>query len=310
MIVHSGVEGADSAGRALAIGSFDGVHLGHRRVVARTIEVAREQGLRAAVVTFHPHPISVLRPELAPHQLSTLERKTALLDELGLDELIVLRFDLALSELSAAAFAAQVLAEGLGARHVVVGQNFRYGHRAQGTAETLRASGEVLGFAVEPAPLLEIGGAPVSSSRIRDLLTAGEIGGAAALLGRDPWIEGAVVHGDGRGRGLGFPTANVEPAPRSALPSLGVYAGRAWLPGGGTRPAAISVGYNPTFSDERERVRIEAYLLDFEGDLYGSAIRLDLVERLRGEERFGSVDDLIAQIGRDVDAVRSVVAER
>ena len=195
----------------------------------------------------------------------------------------------------------------LGARHVVVGTNFRYGNRAQGTVETLTAAGAQLGFTVEPAPLVEIGGTAVSSSRIRDLIAGGEVAAAARLLGRDPWIEGEVVRGDGRGRGLGFATANLQPVPHSALPARGVYAGSAHL-AGSSRPAAISVGYNPTFSDARDQVRIEAHLLDFDEDIYGSPLRIDFSHRLRDEERFSSIDELVAQIHRDVDAVRGIAS--
>jgi riboflavin kinase / FMN adenylyltransferase len=296
----------EPAERAVAIGSFDGVHLGHRLVIGRAREVAAQNGIRSAVVTFRPHPMTVLRPERAPRELTSSSRQEDLLRELGPDELLLIRFTHEFSQLTHEQFAEEVLARALGARHVVVGENFRYGNRAQGTIDTLRASGERLGFEVEPAPLLEIGGAPVSSSRIRDLLAAGQVERAAELLGRDPSIEGAVVHGDGRGRELGFATANLEPAARSAVPATGVYAGRAHVEGE-TWPAAISVGYNPTFSDDRQRVRIEAHLLDFDRDIYGAPMRIDLTRRLRDEERYDSIDELVAQVHRDIDAVRSMV---
>ena len=157
---------------------------------------------------------------------------------------------------------------------------------------------------MQPAPLLELDGAPVSSSRIRDLFGAGEVEHAARLLGRAPWLEGMVVRGDGRGRELGFATANLESAPRSAMPAIGIYAGRAHLPGE-SHAAAISVGYNPTFSDERERVRVEAHLLDFDRDIYGEPLRIEFMRRLRGEQRFDTVQDLVAQVHRDIDAVRA-----
>lgn len=298
---------AEPARRAIAIGSFDGVHLGHRAVIERTMALAAGSELRSSVVTFHPHPVSVLRPELAPRELSTPQRKLELITEIGPDELVVIRFDLELSQRTHEEFATDVIAGALGARHVVVGTNFRYGHRAQGTVETLTAAGAALGFTVEPAPLVEIAGAAVSSSRIRDLIAAGEVGAAARLLGRDPWVEGTVVRGDGRGRGLGFATANLQPVPHSALPARGVYAGSAHLPGS-SRPAAISVGYNSTFSDARDQVRIEAHLLDFDEDIYGSPLRIDFSHRLRDEERFSSIDELVAQIHRDVDAVREIAS--
>ena len=261
--------------------------------------------MRASVVTFAPHPMTVLRPELAPRELCTPRRQIELVEEAGADELVLIRFDHAFSQLTPDQFAEGVLAAALRARHVVVGANFRYGHRAAGSPETLAAEGELLGFTVEQVPLLEVAGSPVSSSRIRDLLSAGDVKQAARLLGRPAWVEGEVVHGDGRGRGLGFPTANLRPAHRAAPPGTGIYAGVAHLDGRAL-PAAVSVGFNPTFSDDRETLRIEAHLLDFDADLYGQRLRIDLTARLRGELKFGSVEELVAQVHRDIDAVRAL----
>jgi riboflavin kinase/FMN adenylyltransferase len=302
-MIETRLEAADPAQRAIALGSFDGVHLGHRRVIDGVVSAARAGGLRSSVVTFQPHPMAVLRPELAPHELSTPRRRAQLIAERGPDELVVITFTHEFSLLEHEQFAEQVLHDRLGAALVIVGRNFRYGHRAQGSIETLSVSGERLGFTVEPAPLLEVDGVPVSSSRIRDLISAGEVEHAGRLLGRPVWLEGVVVRGDGRGRELGFATANLHPPTRSALPGTGIYAGRAHLEDG-SHAAAISVGFNPTFSDDRRRVRVEAHLLDFDRDIYGFPIRLELMRRLRGEERFGSVDDLVAQVHRDIDAVR------
>lgn len=303
------VELADVRGgrRSVALGSFDGVHLGHRQVIAAAVEQAAARDLTAAVVTFYPHPATVLRPELAPFELSTLERRAALVGELGVDEMVVVRFTLEFSQIDADRFASEVLVDRLGAACVAVGHNYRYGHRAQGTVETLRQAGARLGFEVTELPLLELQGGVVSSSRIRDLIGDGQVELAAALLGRPPWLEGTVVRGDGRGRGLGFATANLEPLGRSVLPGRGVYAGHAHLPSS-SHPAAISVGYNPTFTDSREAVRVEAHLLDFDRDIYGSSLRLEFARRLRDEERFGSVDDLVAQLHRDVQQTRELVA--
>ena len=303
-MIETTLDAAAPARRAIALGSFDGVHLGHRRVIEATIAAAGDGGLRSSVVTFQPHPMAVLRPEIAPHELSSPERRARLIGELGPDELVVIPFTHEFSLLDHEAFAEHVLAERLGAASVSVGRNFHYGHRAQGSIETLAAAGERLGFGVVAAPLLEMDGAPVSSSRIRDLIAAGDVGHAAQLLGRPHLLEGVVVRGDGRGRGLGFPTANLETAPRSALPGTGIYAARAHLPDG-SHAAAVSVGYNPTFSDDRRRVRVEAYLLDFDRDIYGQRMDLELMRRLRGEERFGSVDELVAQMHHDVDGVRA-----
>ena len=305
MIVRQSLLDVEPAPRAVAIGSFDGVHTGHQKVIGRAVEAGARHGIRSAVVTFHPHPLEVLRPELAPPELSSLARKAALVEELGPDELVVIRFDAAFSQISADDFAGHVLRDALDARHVSVGENFRYGHGARGTTETLAEEGARLGFDVDVVPLLRAGEEPVSSSRIRALLTAGAVEEAEALLGRPPWLEGAVVRGDGRGRDLGFPTANLSPLPRTPLPATGIYAGSAHLPGS-DHAAAISIGYNPTFTDSRDAVRIEAYLLDFDRDIYGSPIRLQLTHRLRDELRFESVEALVEQLHRDVARVREL----
>ncbi|MGN6380573.1 MAG: bifunctional riboflavin kinase/FAD synthetase [Gaiellales bacterium] len=307
MIVHPSLDAVPAGRRSLALGSFDGVHRGHQLVIERAMAAAREHDAVSTVVTFHPHPMAVLRPEMAPHELSTLARRTELVSELGPDELVVLRFTREFSQIDAERFASEVLAEGLGAVHVTVGRNFRYGHRAQGGLASLTEAGERLGFGVSGMPLVELHGGPVSSSRIRSLIADGDVQTATELLGRPPWLEGEVTRGDGRGRGLGFPTANVGAAPRSALPGRGVYAGRARVDGA-SHVAAISVGYNPTFTDSRDAVRVEAHLLDFDRDIYGRHMLLEFTHRLRDEERFGTVDDLISQLHRDVLETRRLVA--
>jgi riboflavin kinase/FMN adenylyltransferase len=304
VIVRQSLLDVDPEPRAVALGSFDGVHRGHRAVIGAAVAAGTALGVRSAVVTFHPHPLTVLRPELAPQELSSLARKAALVEELGPDEMIVIRFDRAFSEIGHDGFAERVLHDELGARHVSVGENFRYGQGARGTTETLAASGAVFGFEVNVVPLLRLGGEPVSSSRIRALIGRGEVEAAARMLGRPPWVEGAVVRGDGRGRGLGFPTANLSPLPRTPLPATGIYAGTAHLPGS-DHAAAISIGYNPTFT-ESDAIRIEAHLLDFDRDIYGSPIRLQLAHRLRDELRFESVDALVEQLHRDVARTREL----
>jgi riboflavin kinase/FMN adenylyltransferase len=303
-VIRTTLDAVEAEPRVVALGSFDGVHIGHQRVIGRAVEAAAERGARSAVVTFEPHPMQVLRPELAPRELSTPDRRAALIELLGPDELVVIRFTRELSTVDHERFAEEVLRGRLGAELVIVGRNFRYGHRAQGSIDTLAASGARLGFATEPAPLVEADGAPVSSSRIRDLLSAGDVGHAARLLGRPPWLDGVIVRGDGRGRELGFATANLEAAPHTAFPATGIYAGRAHLQDE-SRPAAISVGYNPTFTDDRRSVRVEAHLLDFDRDIYGQRMQLEVMRRLRSEERFGSIDELVAQMHRDVDGVRA-----
>jgi riboflavin kinase / FMN adenylyltransferase len=306
VIVRQTLADAPKRERSIALGSFDGVHLGHQRVIRAAVEAAQERGLGSAVVTFQPHPMRVLRPDKAPPELSSPSRQAALVTELGVDELVLVRFSPAFAQLEHASFSESVLAGALRTRHVVVGANFRYGHGARGTPEDLRAEGEALGFGVEVAPLMQLDGERVSSSRIRALLGEGDVQGAARLLGRPPWVEGAVVRGEGRGRGLGFPTANVGLPPRSVMPGRGVYAGRAVLPGL-DRPAAINVGWNPQFQDDRTRVRVEAHLLDFDGDLYGLPIRVELEHRLRDELRFESVEALVEQMRRDVEETRRLV---
>jgi len=308
VIIRQSLADVPAAERSVALGSFDGVHLGHRAVIGHAVSSARERGLRSAVITFHPPPIAIIRPEVQLVQLSSLSRRAALVAELEPDELVIVRFDQAFAQIDADAFAAHVLAETLGARHVSVGENFHYGHKAQGTPARLAQDGIRLGFDVHVEPLLQHGGAPISSTRVRELMAAGAVDEATELLGRPPWLEGAVVRGDGRGRGLGFPTANLALAPRSPAPGVGIYAGTAHLPGS-SHTAAISVGYNPTFAEGLDEVRVEAYLLDFDADIYGSPIRLDLVHRLRDEIRFDSVEALVAQLHRDVAAVRELAVE-
>jgi riboflavin kinase / FMN adenylyltransferase len=274
-----------AARRGVAIGTFDGVHRGHLRV----IEAARKAGLRAAVVTFDPHPRAVLggRVEL----LATLARRLELLEGAGVEDVLVLRFDERLAALSAGAFAERIL-RGIGAETVAAGETFRFGHGREGDLGLL----ERLGFDVRRVPLVE----KVSSSRIRQLVHAGEIERAAGLLGRPPEVEGIVVRGDGRGRELGFPTANLDVPAGLLLPPDGVYAG--WARG---RRAAVSIGTNPHF-DGVER-RVEAHLLDFDGDLYGEGLVVELWAPLREQRRFDSLEELVAAIGDDVERTRAAV---
>ena len=272
--------------RAVAVGTFDGVHLGHRRV----IEAAQAADLRSTVVTFDPHPRTLLgnRVEL----LCTLERRLELIAELGVDDVLVLRFDEELVALPAEEFAEQVL-RAIGAEIVAAGDGFRFGHGRNGDLTLL----ERLGFDVRRVPL--VGG--VSSSHIRKLLAAGEVASAARLLGRPPEVEGTVVLGDQRGGALGFPTANLAVSPDLLVPAYGIYAGAAF---GGR--AAISIGTRPHYGGTERR--IEAYLLDFEGDLYGSRLVIELWEWLREEAAFGSEAELVAAIAEDVSRTRA--AER
>jgi riboflavin kinase / FMN adenylyltransferase len=279
------IEALEPAKRAVAIGTFDGVHLGHRDV----IEAARVPGLRQTVVTFDPHPRVTLGNEQP--LLGTLERRLELLDELGVEDAVVLHFDADLAALDAETFADLVF-RGAGAEVVAAGTGFAFGRGRQGDLDLL----ERLGFDVRAVPLR----AGVSSTRIRDLVSGGDVVGAAALLGRPAEIEGTVETGDRRGTTLGFPTANVDVPPDLLVPTNGIYAGSAL----GHR-AAISVGTNPHYGGTERR--IEAYLLDYEGDLYGKRLVVELWERLRDEAAFESEAALVAAIANDVERTRAAV---
>ena len=276
--------------RRVAVGEFDGVHLGHRAVIDDN----------DTVLTFEPHPLMVVRPEAAPKLLNSLQVKEELIASLGVEELVIIRFDRGFAHQSPEEFIDRVLVEQLGAQSVSVGENFRFGHGASGDAEMLRADGR---FTTRVVPLVEADGEVVSSSRIRALIAAGDVEAAARLLGAPFRIRGEVVHGDQRGRELGFPTANLVPEQLLALPGHGVYACRA-----GDRAAAVSIGVRPTFQTGRG-VLVEAYVLDFAGDLYGDELTLEFVARLRGERRFESAEALIEQMHADVERTRELVAD-
>lgn len=281
------------------IGVFDGVHRGHQLVLEHAAGAAREREARVVVVTFDPHPTAILSPRHVPPMLTTLERRISLLREHGADDVLVLEFTRELSRQTADEFIEQVLVAKLAAVQIVVGHNFRFGHRASGDVELLRKHD----LAVDDVPLLTEGGT-VSSTMVRDFVVHGEVEAAAAALGRLHLVEGLVVRGDARGRALGFPTANVAVDEAIAVPQDGVYAG--WLTrADGTRiKAAISVGTNPTF-DGVER-RVEGYAIDVghELDLYDEHVVIEFASRLRGMERFADVDELVAQMHRDVATAR------
>jgi riboflavin kinase/FMN adenylyltransferase len=292
---------------AVVIGNFDGVHLGHRHVVARARELADERSLTVVAVTFDPHPMAVLRPEHAPTTLTSLDVRAELLGGVGADAVLALPFDRDVASWTPEEFVRQVLVEGLHAGAVVVGANFRFGHRAAGDVATLREAGERYGFTAEGIPL--DGGPQVwSSTYVRMSLGAGDVAGAAEALGRPYAVRGHVVRGDQRGRELGYPTANVPTDSMTAAPPDGVYAG--WLrrlDTGETYPAAISVGTNPTFEGERYR-RVEAYVLDrTDLELYGVEVEVSFVERLRGMVAFESIDGLLDQMKDDVDRARELL---
>lgn len=298
--------------RVAIIGNFDGVHGGHRALIRRAREYAGDgPGDRVVAVTFDRHPAAVLRPDQAPAALATASRRSALLLEAGADEVVVLRFTPELASLTPEEFA-RLLREdpSIAADAVIVGHNFRFGAKAAGDTATLTSLGRDLGFAVEVVPLVseEIPGdteGAWSSTRIRASIAAGEMEAAAAMLGRPHRLEGTVVRGDQRGRELGYPTANVEVVAGLAIPPDGVYAG--WLVvAGEPMPAAVSIGTNPQFSGSERRV--EAYAIGRDDlDIYGDSVAVDLVARLRGQEVFASVEDLVEQMGRDVAAAQALL---
>ncbi|WKU04721.1 bifunctional riboflavin kinase/FAD synthetase [Micromonospora sp. HUAS LYJ1] len=290
----------------VTIGVFDGVHRGHQATIGHAVARARELGVRSVVVTFDPHPAEVVRPGAHPAVLTEPARKAELIGALGVDVLCVVPFTAELSRLPAEAFVHDILVEHLHAALVVVGDNFRFGHRAAGNVALLEQLGRTHGFGVENAPLVVADGTVFSSTYIRARIEAGDVAVAAAVLGRPHRLEGVVVLGDQRGRELGFPTANLRCPPHTAVPADGVYAG--WLVRGGIErlPAAISIGTNPTFAG-RER-RVEAHVLDFAGDLYGEHVALDFATHLRGQIRYDAIEPLLAQMAEDVAKTRLAVA--
>jgi riboflavin kinase/FMN adenylyltransferase len=281
---------AGSGPRSVAIGTFDGVHLGHREVIRGS----------DTVLTFEPHPLSVIRPEATPKLLNTFSVKRDLIAALGVKELVVIPFDRSFAGQSAEEFVQEVLIAKLGARRVSVGENFHFGKGAKGTEELLRSHSE---FETHVTPLVEVEGVTVSSTQVRDLVAAGEVKEAMAFLGGPFLFEGEVVHGDKRGRELGMPTANLVPDDRFVCPGHGVYA--AWA---GDHAAAVNVGVRPTFVTGRGLL-VEAHLIGFEGDIYGETLRIAFLEKMRGEQAFDSVEALVEQMNRDVEQAR-VICER
>jgi riboflavin kinase / FMN adenylyltransferase len=304
---------ARTAGAVVTIGAYDGVHLGHQAVLRLVREPADARGFEAALVTFDRHPAEVVRPESAPRLLTTLEQRLELLDATGdLDLCWVLTFDEARSKEAAEDFVREVLVDGIGARLVVVGADFHFGHRRGGNVPLLERMGAELGFEVLGLGLVavegEASGVPYSSTRIRELLGKGDVAEAARLLGRPHEVRGVVERGDQRGaEHLGFPTANLTVPERICLPADGVYAGTFVAEDEVERPAAISVGTRPTFYEDGD-VLVEAYVLDFDGDLYGQRVKVRFREWVRGQERFDSTEALVEQMNADVEATRRILA--
>lgn len=289
----------------VTIGVFDGVHRGHQAIIGNAVARAREDGLPSVVLTFDPHPSEIVRPGSHPPRLTSVRRKADLIEELGVDVMCVQPFTLDFSRLAPNAFVHELLVERLHVARIVVGDSFRFGHRAAGTVDLLRELGERFGFTVDPLATVTDGGTPYSSTYVRSCVDAGDVEAAAHALGRPHQLEGLVVRGDARGAAtLGIPTANLQLDAYAAIPADGVYAGHAIL-GAERHLAAISIGTNPTFEGKERRV--EAYLLDFDRDIYGDPIALDFTHRLRTTERFESVDALIEQMHRDVAEVRRLL---
>lgn len=296
--------------RVVAIGAFDGVHVGHQAIIARAIEIARARGLPAMVLTFRPNPIMVLRPDLKTTVLTSPALKAALIGRLGADELLSVPFTRAFARIRAERFAEMLISAPIGADVVVVGRDFRYGSGAEGTVESLAAFGRNRGLeVVVPEMVTSADGKPISSTRIRRLVAQGQVSEVIPLLGRPHCVEGTVVRGDGRGAGIGFPTANIEVPDEMALPRRGVYAGRVVVVDGRYQ-AAINIGHAPTFAAGADPpLRLEAHLIGYTGErLYGQAARVEFIERLRDERRFPSVAALVEQLRRDVDAARRALA--
>ena len=296
---------SDDRPSVVTVGMFDGVHRGHRMLFDRVFEEAKRLQARSAVVTFDPHPLEVLAPDKAPCILTTLEQRLALFEEAGFDVALVLPFNRELAALTPIEFAREALVEELHVCKVLVGEDFRFGHDRAGNVATLADIGHAEGFECEAVGLLEGDEGKISSSDVRLLLREGHVEAAASLLGRGYRLAGEVMHGDERGRALGFPTANLKPHPRACLPGLGVYAGW-WCWDGKRLPAAINVGVRPTFKTD-DAPLCEAYVLDFDQDLYGERGEVEFTAFLRPEAKFESVDALIEQMHADVVFARTVL---
>ncbi|GAB3612243.1 bifunctional riboflavin kinase/FAD synthetase [Humibacter ginsengisoli] len=299
---------ADFGPSAVTVGKFDGVHLGHRAVIGRLLSVAGREGLASVVVTFDRNPMSVVAPERCPDDLVSLEQKLELLEQTGIDAVLVLTFDLGLSRVPAEEFVERYLVSKLHAKTLLVGSDFRYGAKGAGDVALLRRLGARDGFDVQLIDDVRPDGHDrVSSTWVRSLLADGDVAYAGVLLGHPPTVRGVVVHGAQRGRQLGFPTANLSPQCEGLIPADGVYAG--WLIDGGVRhPAAISVGNNPTFEGVPQR-QVEAYVIGEEIDLYDHVVDVEFAERIRGMVAFDGIDPLIAQMKADVEEASEILAE-
>lgn len=300
--IVSDLADVEPAPTVVSIGFFDGVHRGHQTIIRRAVRQAHDLEIRSAVVTFDRHPMEVVNPGSQPKLIMTLARRATTLAAQGVDLVIILAFTDELRHLEPEAFVDHVLVGPLQARRVIVGSNFRFGHKAAGDVATLAEVGPSRSFTVEGVTLLELDATVISSTEIRGALEDGDVAWAARMLGRPHLVDGVVVRGNARGKGLGFPTANLQTSRRIAIPAQAVYAGMFHLPDGSLHPCATNVGFNPTFGGQE--LRVESYLLDWSGDLYGTTVAVDFRHRLRDELRFQSVDALVDQMHTDVARTR------
>lgn len=295
-----------TAASVVTVGNFDGVHRGHQVLLRRAVDAAEELGVRSAAVTFEPHPAAVVSPGRQPLRLQPLEARIEALAARGVDLVAVLPFTAEVAAWSPESFVEQVLVHRLEAVRVVVGTNFRYGHRAAGDVVTLSESGEQHGFGVEAVTLLDLEGDPISSTALRNRIAEGDVRWAMRALGRPFELEAPVVHGEGRGRTIGVPTANLDVDAELIVPGNGVYA--CWVEVDDVvRAAVTNVGVRPTFDGETRSV--ETHLIDAADELYGAVVRMRFIERIRAERRFDGVDDLVAQIQRDIEVARGMLGD-
>lgn len=297
-----------AAGSTVAIGKFDGVHRGHQAILARLLETAHESGSQSVVFTFANNPLSYLRPEVCPQPLMSCEQRIEALTAAGVECCVMVEFDAAFSQIPAEEFVESVLVGQLHAQHIIMGSDFRFGHGGVGDADLLRRMSERLGFTVEVVSgVADLAAGLISSTRVREAILAGDVAAASSMIGGPVTVRGEVVRGDARGRELGFPTANLGGRIEGLVPADGVYAGYVRLDGT-QHVAAISVGNNPTFTPE-EQSRVEAFILDFDADIYGSPIEVLFAHRLRGMERFESLEALIVQMDDDVVRTRQLLED-
>jgi riboflavin kinase/FMN adenylyltransferase len=293
--------------RVVAIGTFDGVHIGHKKIIGDSVSAAAQEGVRSMVLTFHPHPLSVIAPDKCPPILTPLNIKADLIEDLGVDELLIIPFEKEFSELEPQKFCEMLFSSNLGAVHVIVGANFRFGYKAAGDVKFLREYGSKAGMEVTAEPLVQAGGKPISSTRIRNLLLEGNLGEVREILGRPPSTHGKVVHGDKRGRSLGVRTANIDAHVDCIFPGRGVYLADLFV-GRQAYACLVNIGHNPTFcaTDEEspERMRIEAHILDFDRSIYGMDVRIDFLEHVRDEMKFDGPEKLVEQIKKDIAFAR------